>query len=224
MITLNNIELSLKQKSWWAIIVNLLPAKYLTYFIANFTKLTPNQVTLISLIFAICSGIAFYFHYFILGAIIYQISYIYDIVDGALARVKNLTSKIGAFFDVITDWIKAPILIAILLIVTNHYILLLMIIFLLFWNCCVNKYNDMLFYTTKKSITKSDELANSKIGKYFEFMKNKHIQPLPGSVEFEALVLFLYPVCKQQIFLYLAILLQIFNLLLKIYVIIKKLK
>jgi len=224
MINFKKIEAVFKEKSWWAIIVNLVPAKYLTYIIANYTKLTPNQVTFISFIFAVLAGIAFYFNYFVVGAILYQISYIFDIVDGALARVKNKTSKFGAFFDVFTDWIKAPFLIIILLYKEHEFILMNIIIFLLYLNCCINKYNDMLYFTTKKSISKEPSIKKTKIGKYLEFMKNIHIAPLPGIVEFEAAVLFLYPIFKLKIFLYIGIFILIFNFLLKFYVVLKKVK
>jgi len=224
MVSLNNIEKVFKQRNWWDLLWNLFIAKYVTYFIANYTKLTPNQVTAISFLFAFFAGIAFYYHFFILGAVLYQISYIFDIVDGALARVKKITSKFGAFFDVFTDWIKAPILIIILLYMTHEIIALIIILLLLMWNCCANKYNDMLFYTTKKSITSSKEVSRSKIGKYFDYMKTRHIIALPGIVEFEALILFLYPVSQYKVFLYLSILLLLFNFILKTYVIVKKLK
>ncbi len=224
MVSLNSIEKVYKQRNWWDLLWNLLFAKYVTYYIAKFTKFTPNQITAISFIFAIFAGIAFYFHYFILGAVLYQLSYIFDIVDGALARVKKIASPFGAFFDVFTDWLKAPTLIVILLFAMQETTGLILILLLLMWNCCANKYNDMLFYTTKKSISSSDAVSRSKIGQYFEYMKQKHIIPLPGIVEFEALILFLYPIFQNIIFLYLSIVLLLFNFILKIYVIVKKLK
>jgi len=222
MVKLDDIEKVFKQRNWWDLIVNLKITKYLTYYIANYTKLTPNQITLISLIFAVFAGIAFLNQYYVAGAILYQISYIFDIVDGALARVTNQTSKFGAFLDVFTDWLKAPLLIIILL--WDKQFFLITILFLLFINCCINKYNDMLFFTTKKSITKSNEILKSKIGKYFEFMKAKYIQPLPGIVEFEALVLFFYPIFKSDIFLWLGIGLLLLLFLMKFFVVYKKLK
>ena len=222
MVKLDDIEKVFKQRNWWDLIVNLKITKYLTYYIANYTKLTPNQITLISLIFAVFAGIAFLNQYYVAGAILYQISYIFDIVDGALARVTNQTSKFGAFLDVFTDWLKAPLLIIILL--WDKQFFLITILFLLFINCCINKYNDMLFFTTKKSITKSKEISKSKIGKYFEFMKAKYIQPLPGIVEFEALVLFFYPIFKSDIFLWLGIGLLLLLFLMKFFVVYKKLK
>ncbi len=224
MVELKSIEKVFKQRNWWDLLINLKVAKYITYFVANYTKLTPNNITFISFIFAFFALIAISSHHYIFGAILFQISYIFDIVDGALARVKNLTSKFGAFLDVFTDWFKAPILITILLYQERKIESLIAILMLLFWNCVANKYNDMLFFTTKKSLTTSKEVKSSKIGRYFEFMKEKHLIALPGIVEFEALVLFFYPIFLEDLFLYLGILLLLFNFVLKVYAISKKLK
>jgi phosphatidylglycerophosphate synthase len=223
---LSKIENTFKKRSWWAIIFDLLPAKYITYFVANKTKITPNQITLISLLFAVFSGIAFYYEHFILGAFLFQFSYILDIVDGSLARVTKQTSKFGAFFDVFTDWIKAPILFVVLFIKLNQYNLLIILLLLLFFSCLVNKYNDMLFYQGSKSITKDIENKTSKsfIGKYFLFMKNNNIQAFPSTIEVEGLLLFLYPIFQNLIFVYLAFAILIFQISIKFFAILKKIK
>ena len=149
MVDYKSIENVYKDRNWWDLLWNLKVAKYITYYVANYTKLTPNQITLISLIIAIFSGFAFYHSYFIIGAILFQLSYIFDIVDGALARVTNQNSKYGAFLDVFTDWFKAPLLVVVIFYNLNMPYFGEMIIFLYFIGCCANKYNDMLFYTEK---------------------------------------------------------------------------
>jgi len=222
MILKNDIEKVYKQRNWWDLVINLKFSTIITYLIANKTNLTPNQVTLLSLIFAIISGVFFYFHFNILGAIFFQISYIFDIVDGALARVTRQTSKFGEFFDVFTDWLKAPLLIVIVLF--NKYIYLVIILFLLYLLCLVNKYNDKLFYEGAKSVSNSIEISVSKIGKYLNFMKSINIQPFPSTVEMEALLLFFYPIFQKDIFIYLAIVVLFFQILIKLYAIIKKIK
>lgn len=215
MISLSRIEETFKEKSWWAIVFNLYLAKYTTYFLVNKTNVTPNQITTFSLLFAIFAGIAFYFHCFITGAIFYQISYILDIVDGSIARSKNLSSKIGAFYDVFTDWLKAPILFIILFLVMDSYSLLIILYFLLFLTCLLNKYNDMLFFQGTKSIT--ENMINNKdnltgIFKYMQKMKQKNIQPFPSSVEMEGLLLFFYPITQLNIFVYIGFLILGFNI------------
>ena len=216
-----DIEKVFKQRNWWDLLINLKIAKHITLFIANHTKLTPNHITMISFAFAFIAGVFFFKKSFILGAIFFQISYILDIVDGALARFTEQTSKFGAFLDVVTDWIKAPLLIVILL-YRQEQLLLIVILLLLSFGCFVSRYNDMLFYTTKKSLSTSQEVSSSKIGRYLNLMKQKHIQPFPSTIEFEAMVLFFYPIFKIKLFLYLGILILLFNIVLKLYAILKK--
>jgi phosphatidylglycerophosphate synthase len=225
-INLDDIKKVFKQRNWWDLIINLKIALFITQFFANRTKITPNQVTFISFLLAVFAGIAFFKDCFILGAFLYQFSYILDIVDGSLARVTKQTSKFGAFFDVFTDWIKAPILFVVLFIKLNQYNLLIILLLLLFFSCLVNKYNDMLFYQGSKSITKDIENKTSKsfIGKYFLFMKNNNIQAFPSTIEVEGLLLFLYPIFQNLIFVYLAFAILIFQISIKFFAILKKIK
>ena len=224
MISLSQIEQTFKDRSWWAIIFNLYPAKYITYFLVNKTSITPNQVTTVSLLFAVFAGLAFWYDSFIAGAILYQVSFILDIVDGSIARSKDQSSQIGAFYDVFTDWLKAPVLILLLFYKLDQVILGEIVIFLFFLNCCANKYNDMLFYTTQNSITKSENVQKSLLGRYFAYMKEQRLIVLPGSVEVEGLIVFLYAISQNTLFVYFAIFLLLFSFVLRVYVITKKIK
>ncbi|MEK6932604.1 MAG: CDP-alcohol phosphatidyltransferase family protein [Nanoarchaeota archaeon] len=67
-----------------------------------YTKITPNQVTILSLISAVISSIFFVqgnYVNVVFGVIFLQLAHIFDAVDGELARVKKMTSKFGGFFD-----------------------------------------------------------------------------------------------------------------------------
>jgi len=222
--SLKDIETTFKERSWWAIVASLIPSKYITYYIANNTKITPNQITFLSAILSLIAGILFYNDYYILGAILFQIGYILDIVDGSLARVKNMQSRFGAFFDVFTDWLKAPLVLIILFWHLDKINFLVFIFFFLFLSCLVNKYNDMLYFQGAKSL--SNEINNrvnkSKSFSYLSFMKDKNIIAFPSTIEFEALLLFFYPIFKWDVFIYLAFAILIFNILLKFYIILKK--
>src|SRR3989344_2723383 len=76
-------------------------SRYIT-FLLLYTKITPNQVTLLSLLFAIISSFFFlqgtYIH-LVFGAVFLQLAQIFDAVDGEIARVKKMTSEFGSFFD-----------------------------------------------------------------------------------------------------------------------------
>lgn len=78
----------------------------ITWLFANFTKLTPNQVTLIHFLIRLGAFGAFSHGTrisLILGALLYQVSIILDDVDGKLARVKGMSSASGKYFDHMCD-------------------------------------------------------------------------------------------------------------------------
>lgn len=78
----------------------------ITWLFANFTKLTPNQVTLIHFLIRLGAFGAFSHGTrisLIIGALSYQISIILDDVDGKLARVKGMSSPSGKYFDHMCD-------------------------------------------------------------------------------------------------------------------------
>ena len=70
------------------------------------TPVTPNQVTIISLILGIVSA-AFFSHgahtYTIIAGLFYFISTVFDQCDGEVARYKQMTSDFGKTFDIIVD-------------------------------------------------------------------------------------------------------------------------
>ena len=77
----------------------------------NFTKLSPNQLTIIGFFLGAISSILFFkcnssYKYLILGAIFYEISYIFDCIDGRVARIKHLETGIGRLLDSSLDQLR----------------------------------------------------------------------------------------------------------------------
>lgn len=71
--------------------------------IFSFLPFTPNQYTIISIAFAFVS---FYFlinQNLILAVIFFLLAGFLDFIDGAVARYKGFTSKVGAYLDTICD-------------------------------------------------------------------------------------------------------------------------
>ena len=70
------------------------------------TPLTPNQTTLLSLLFGVLAGCLFssgISRWEITGALFYQSAVILDNCDGEIARAKNSMSKFGAWLDIACD-------------------------------------------------------------------------------------------------------------------------
>lgn len=70
------------------------------------TNVTPNQITLLSLLFGTISAILFSFGIYsfsIIAAMILQLYMIFDCVDGEIAKIKSMTSRFGALLDVVSN-------------------------------------------------------------------------------------------------------------------------
>lgn len=90
------------------------PAAVVVAALAN-TRVTPNQVTVASmglqlvaaaLLIAIPGWLGL-----LLGVAMVEISYVFDCVDGQLARVTGRTSPVGSLFDFLMDELKAYVLV-----------------------------------------------------------------------------------------------------------------
>lgn len=67
------------------------------------TRVTPNAVTLFTLLLAVATGGMVAAGWNIVGGIGIQAVSVIDGVDGELARIKRLTSRFGAVLDAVTD-------------------------------------------------------------------------------------------------------------------------
>ena len=79
------------------------------------TRITPNQVTFLSLAtFAVAAGVLVGWRThagLIVTVCLTQVSYILDCADGQLARLKKLSSPAGALLDFLMDEVKAFLLV-----------------------------------------------------------------------------------------------------------------
>jgi len=69
----------------------------------SFFPLTPNEYTLISIFFAFCTLYFLINQNLIFAILFFIITSFLDFVDGAVARYKNISTKIGAYLDTICD-------------------------------------------------------------------------------------------------------------------------
>ena len=68
--------------------------------------ITANMLTLLGFLLAIVAGAFIVFDYLVLGSIFLLISRIFDMLDGAMARISKTTSLFGAFLDSTLDRIS----------------------------------------------------------------------------------------------------------------------
>jgi phosphatidylglycerophosphate synthase len=104
--TLMDIKKTVCLDSWWGRFFLDPFSIRLTWLVANFTRLTPNAITLLTIPFFLGSAIFFYLGqsvYLFLGAILYEFSFLLDTVDGKLSRLLGKSSSLGAFLDIYLD-------------------------------------------------------------------------------------------------------------------------
>ena len=94
----------------WNNYVSRPAAAFLLYFLRR-TPLTPNQITFASLVVAL-GGAAILIVWrtwagLIAAAAVLQASYVLDCVDGQLARLKSMSTPVGAHLDFLMDELKA---------------------------------------------------------------------------------------------------------------------
>ena len=150
--------------------------------------MTPNKLTGVSGIFGLLSVYCVYNSNYILGSLLFAISYIFDCFDGNFARKYNMVTEFGDWFDHIKDNIITILLIIVLYnkndkkiikIITFSIFILLFLLLLLYVNEQEKYYhskNDNLlkseslkkFCSILKNLTNQDTLPEDKL-KYLKY-------------------------------------------------------
>jgi phosphatidylglycerophosphate synthase len=112
-----NIDLSLREryKGSYAIYYALYVTHFLSIRIVRFLynkRITPNQITVFSIIMSFVSAYSFSIGSNVsclVGAFLLELFYIFDSVDGQLARAKGLSSHGGKYLDVFCNFLVPPV-------------------------------------------------------------------------------------------------------------------
>lgn len=105
-ITLQDVESVLPLKSWWAMVAVLPVVRFLTLLTVNHTRLTPNCLTVTAIVLRVMTAVCFCssdHRWLIAGAAFYYWAYVLDCMDGAVARLRKMSSEFGRFLDHIGD-------------------------------------------------------------------------------------------------------------------------
>jgi len=93
-------------KKWDGIVSQHINRKFsrpIAKFLAEHTKITPNQMSFLSFLIGLISGVCFFLGQGIVGGILAQVCSILDGVDGDLAVLTGRISRFGGFFDSLLD-------------------------------------------------------------------------------------------------------------------------
>jgi len=98
-----------KNDEWWSSFVTSPLAIFANWIVVDWKWLTPNLITFFSLITALLSTaliiIGGQVNFYIAAGLI-NVSHILDCMDGQMARYRETSSRLGNYFDKITDFIQ----------------------------------------------------------------------------------------------------------------------
>ena len=101
----------LERYSWWTGLVSNPIAVWLVYLIQDFRFITPNCLSLLSFLVTM-PGVVFFLYaangyiFIVLGVIFFFLFYIFDCMDGALARLRGQETRLGAGLDILAGILK----------------------------------------------------------------------------------------------------------------------
>lgn len=102
--------------------VDIFYKKYIDIINPHFKAagMTPNMITSISLAFGLLACYLYYKSYYISAALAYIVSYFFDTMDGYFARIYDMGSVFGSYYDSISD--NAVVLLLFILFYKNQNI------------------------------------------------------------------------------------------------------
>ncbi|MFI0731964.1 CDP-alcohol phosphatidyltransferase family protein [Streptomyces sp. NPDC021225] len=98
-----------KRDAWWTVMLVDPVATPLVRWTAMHTRVTPNQLTWGAFLVGLGSAACFAqgdWRWLLLGALLYHVSFIFDCMDGKLARLTGAGSVFGAWLDFVFDRIR----------------------------------------------------------------------------------------------------------------------
>lgn len=95
-----------RRDSWWTVYFVDPVACRVALPVANHTRLTPNALTVLSLVLGTVSAACFAANHLIAGAGFFYLSFMIDCVDGKIARLKGTGTPFGLWLDYVGDRIR----------------------------------------------------------------------------------------------------------------------
>lgn len=92
--------------------VDIFYKKYIDIINPHFKEagMTPNMITTISFVFGLLACYLYYKSYYISAALSYIVSYFFDTMDGYFARIYDMGSVFGSYYDSVSDNVVALLL------------------------------------------------------------------------------------------------------------------
>jgi hypothetical protein len=95
-----------RRDSWWTVYFVDPVACRVALPVANHTRITPNGLTVLSLVLGVASATCFAMNQLVAGAAVFYLSFMIDCVDGKIARLKGTGTPFGLWLDYVGDRIR----------------------------------------------------------------------------------------------------------------------
>jgi phosphatidylglycerophosphate synthase len=91
---------------WWTVLVVDPIAAPLVRVMSPVRRITPNALTAAGAAIAIVAAAAYAFDQLVVGAILFQASFVVDCTDGKLAHTRGTYSRYGSYLDAVADGVR----------------------------------------------------------------------------------------------------------------------
>ena len=91
---------------WWTVLVIDPLAAPIVRALLPVRRVTPNALTAVAALLGVSAGAAFAAHQLVLGAALFQISFLVDCMDGKLAHSRETVDRYGPYLDAVADAIR----------------------------------------------------------------------------------------------------------------------
>jgi phosphatidylglycerophosphate synthase len=88
---------------WWTVLVIDPLAAPLVGALRSVHQVTPNLLTAVAVVIGIGAGAAYALEHLVLGALLFQASFLIDCMDGKLAHTRGLHGRYGYYLDAVGD-------------------------------------------------------------------------------------------------------------------------
>ena len=200
--TLQDVESVLPLKSWWAMVAVLPVVRFLTLLTVNHTPLTPNALTVTAMLLRMMTALCFCstdYHWLVTGAVFYYGAYVLDCMDGAVARLRKMSSEFGRFLDHIGDLV-GDFLILVALAATQGLLLTPMIAAMLFIHLSECYINFLAGNLCRDGMPSSSSFVLfNLINAYRDWWFRRNMKSFFSFPDYTALIFVLFPLCNRPV-------------------------
>ena len=236
-----------ERECWWLALAIRPIATRLVYLLHGYEFITPNRLTMVSLLVAI-PGIVFFFRaadgyiFIVLGVIFFNLFYVFDCMDGGLARVRGNVTKLGTILD---SAVGGVVLISYMATLTtggynlsgsDDYLFagilwfgLVALSYIVEYSAerlGINKNTIVEFIESEEALTTTagEPVATSPIARFTSFMAKRRLLPYPTDIELFVIVFGIAPLIRQILIgIYIAAGFYLIRLIIKLLVVLRRL-